>query len=197
MRGFRALVPVVVWNELRGTGIRRDFKANETLLVEGAPDTSLLVLQRGRVRVLNSTLLVAVRGSGDVLGEMSAQDGGTRSATVVAMESCVAFSLSRAAFKRVLERHKVGDQLGQYVVAKLRETVTEVSSRGTEARVRDVLERIARLAETDHPKPLTIPLSQSKLAESLGLSRNAVAKVLVQLCDQNYLASTNPICLAE
>ncbi|WP_434451044.1 Crp/Fnr family transcriptional regulator [Lentzea sp. E54] len=197
MRGFRALVPAVVWNELRSTGIRRDFKANETLLVEGAPDTSLLVMQRGRVRVLSSTLLVAVRGCGDVLGEMSAQDGGTRSATVIAMEPCVAFSLSRAAFKRVLERHKVGDKLGQYVVAKLRETVAEISSRGTEARVRDVVERIAQLAEIDHPEPRVIPLSQSKLAESLGLSRNAVAKALTQLCEQDFLASTNPIRLAE
>jgi CRP/FNR family transcriptional regulator, cyclic AMP receptor protein len=197
VRGFRALVPAEVWNELRGNGIRRDFKANETLLVEGAPDTSLLVLQRGRVRVLNSTLLVAVRGCGDVLGEMSAQDGGTRSATVVAMEPCVAFSLSREAFKRVLERHKVSDQLGQYVVAKLRETVVEVSSRGTEARVRDVIERIAQLAEPDHQEPRTIPLSQSKLAESLGLSRNAVAKALGQLCEQKFLVSTYPIRLAE
>jgi CRP/FNR family transcriptional regulator, cyclic AMP receptor protein len=191
------LVPAVVWNELRASGIRRDFKANETLLLEGAPDTSLLVLQRGRVRVLSSTLLVAVRASGDVLGEMSAQDGGTRSATVVAMEPCVAFSLSQAAFKRVLQRHGVDDRLGQYVVAKLRETVADVSSRGTETRVRELIERIALLADADHPEPRTIPLSQSKLAESLGLSRNAVAKALVQLCEQDFLESTYPIRLAE
>lgn len=192
-------MPTEVWHELLSTGIRRDYRANETLLIEGAPDTSLLVVQRGRVRVTNSGLLVAVRGAGDVLGEMSAQDGGRRSATVVALEPCVAYSLVPAAFNRVLDRHKVALRLSQYVVAKLRETVAapSISSSRAEARVRHVLARIAHLADPDHPDPRLIPISQSRLAEALGLSRNAVGKALAELRDQGMLASINPIRLAQ
>lgn len=191
-------MPRVVWHELLSTGIRRDYRANETLLIEGAPETTLLVMQRGRVRVTNSGLLVAVRGGGDVLGEMSAQDGGRRSATVVALEPCVAYSLVPAAFNRVLERHKVVPRLSQYVVAKLRETVAapSISTGRAEVRVRDVLVRIADLVELDHSDPRLIPISQSRLAEALGLSRNAVAKALTELRDQGMLVSVNPIRLA-
>jgi CRP-like cAMP-binding protein len=191
------LVPTEVWHELVSIGIRRDYRANETLLIEGAPETSLLVLQRGRVRVTNSGLLVAVRGAGDVLGEMSAQDGGRRSATVVAMEPCVAYSLVAAAFNRVLERHGVASRLGRYVVAKLRETVAapSISTGRAEMKVRDVVLRIASLVESDHPDPELIPISQSRLAEVLGLSRNAVAKALAELRSQGVLVSVNPIRL--
>lgn len=93
----------------------------------GERAASVVLLERGRVKVTYVTedgreTLLAVRGAGDVLGELAVLDEGPRSATVTALEPVVALVLSGAAFRAVL----TGDgRLGMAVLrildARLRE----------------------------------------------------------------------------
>jgi CRP-like cAMP-binding protein len=73
--------------EQSGTG--RVYARGETMLMEGAPDTDVLVLLDGFAKVragdaAGCSVLVDIRAAGDVVGELAAFDGRPRSATVVA-----------------------------------------------------------------------------------------------------------------
>ncbi|TWP49953.1 Crp/Fnr family transcriptional regulator [Lentzea tibetensis] len=199
MSGFRALVPVVVWHDLLRSAERADFKVNEKLLYEGAPGTFLLALQTGRVAVLSSARLIALRGPGDLLGEMAAQDGRARSATVTALEPCVAYKIHAAPFKRLLDRHHVGNVLNEYVLAKFRQSLAFAATRSERPlwRTADLFVRLVELADPQHPDPHLIPMSQALLARSFELSRRVVVQAVGELRERGLLSDTNPIRVAD
>jgi CRP-like cAMP-binding protein len=81
--------------------------AGQTLLQEGAPGDSLMILVDGHARVEREgrdgrSLVVAQRGPGEPVGELALLDGGPRSATVVAAEPMQVMVLPREAFLSVL-----------------------------------------------------------------------------------------------
>lgn len=198
MGGFRALVPAQFWYDLLQTAKRNDYKPHETLLSEGASGTQLPALQAGRVAVLSGGLLGALRGPGDLLGEMSAQDGGARSATVVALEDCVAYEIWAEPFRRLLIRHQVEDRFQAYLLGKFRQSLVLTATRAARPveRCADVFARVVELAG-DHPDPFLIPMSQTWLAQAFGLSRRVVVQAVGELRDRGVLSDTNPIRVAD
>src|SRR4051812_19339103 len=78
--------------ELHAVGRQRTYGPAVTVFHEGDDAGPVLVILRGRVKV--STIggggreaIVALRGPGDLIGELSAIDDGLRSATVTTLES--------------------------------------------------------------------------------------------------------------
>ena len=81
----------------------------------------------GRVKVSirrrSREVILAVLDPGSLLGEVSAIDGGSRSATVVALEPVEVDVTSFADFREFLDEHpRVAGELLQLVVARLRDT---------------------------------------------------------------------------
>jgi CRP-like cAMP-binding protein len=195
-----------VWRELVRSATRREFRPNESLLVQGAPGTSLLLLESGRVRVVREgrdgrgRVLVALRGPGDLLGELAGHGDRRRVASVLALEPCVAHSIAYEAFRRLLHRHSVEQHFDAYIVAKMDEFAersADLAGVRPLYRVADLFLQLVRLADPWHPEPLRIPLSQVAVAEALGLSRRAVAQIVADLRAQGVLADGDPVEVAD
>jgi CRP/FNR family cyclic AMP-dependent transcriptional regulator len=192
---FRELVPPRAWQELILSGLHRTYSAGETVLLQGAPATSVRLLTSGRVEVgcndeEGEYCLLALRGIGDVIGEMAAQIDGVRSATVTALEPCTAYSLSSNTFHAILARHGAREQLGRYITGKLQESgvsAIETVRLPPLQRLARLIVRLVDLADPGHPQPLRVPMSQVRMAESLGLSRSLIAQLVSELRSEGLL----------
>ena len=94
---------------LRALGRTRRFAVGAPLFHEREPGEAVLVLTAGRVKLSCVTeggreALLGIREPGDLIGEMSALDGGPRSATATALEPVEVIAVSREAFTGFLER---------------------------------------------------------------------------------------------
>lgn len=179
----------------------RDFAADDVLVRQGEEAHHLLVLLRGRARVVVTTetgreVLVAVRGPGDVIGELAVLDPAARSATVSALEDLTALVVSSDAFLGFLhDRPHVMLALLRALVRRLRESDRHL----VEGRTEDVRTRLARQllqlgarygTPSDNGIDLDVPLTQEQLASWIGTSREAVAMALRELRESGAVATS-------
>lgn len=185
---------------LTAIGRRRRWPPGGTLFTEGERSTSVVVVLDGRAKVFSLTeqgeeIVLAVRGTGALLGELSALDGAPRAASVAAMETLDGLVVPVAGFVGFLRSHPdAAVALIQMVVGRLR----DADRKRVEFGAFDILGRVARrlveLAErfgepTRDGIRITVPLSQDELAGWVGGSREAVSKALRSLRDRGYLAT--------
>lgn len=80
--------------------------AGQVLMSEGSPSGSLYVILEGEFEILkragNQDVLLAVRGAGEVMGEMSLLDQTPRSATVRALLPSLVLEIDQEAFRRLV-----------------------------------------------------------------------------------------------
>jgi CRP-like cAMP-binding protein len=177
-------------------GFSRTFNKGEPIFVLGAPATSVLLLTSGRVEVGCRTedgdyRLIALRGAGDVIGEVAFEVGGVRTADVFALEPCTAFAVPSGTFERVLVDHGVHREVGRYVAAKLQragQDSVDMLSQPPLRRIARLMVQLAELADPGHD-PRLIPLSQTRLGQVLGLSRSLVANLVAQLRQEGTLSA--------
>jgi CRP-like cAMP-binding protein len=178
--------------ELTAAGRPRAYPARVTIFHEGDEAGPVVVLTAGRVKVgtiggMGREAIVAVRGAGDLLGELSAIDGGPRSATVTTLEPVEALLVPGSAFASLLERHpRIALVLLRMVAARLR----YADAQQTQFATHDVVGRVARRlveigerfgADEDGRVEIVLPLTQEELAAWTGASREAVSKALLLL----------------
>lgn len=94
-------------DDLRRRGIVRMFDRGQALMHEGQVPGRVLLLRAGRVKVYSMTaggkeVVLAWRGPGDLIGELSALDGEPRSASIVAAEDVEAVVLTSEEFRGFL-----------------------------------------------------------------------------------------------
>ena len=178
----------------------RRWPAGASLFLEGERSSTVVVLVSGRVKVFSLTedgeeILLAVRGPGALLGELSAVDGAARSASVAALEPVVALAMPTGAFLDFLRTHAAAAVvLLQLVVERLRDADrkrVEFAAYDTSARVAQRLVELAeRFGEPDAGGTrITVALSQDELAGWVGASREAVAKALRGLRERGHLTT--------
>lgn len=182
-RGFRGLLGEQRWQALIGSGVARSHRPGAYLLRQAERGGYLFALTGGRVKVLaggadGSQALLSLRGSGDLVGEMAAQPGARRTATVQALDRCTACYLPRAEFGRFLRDHDAHGPFSDYLVSKLSETVSHQVRQvqfGPRQRVARLLFETFSLADPQHCDRRKIPFSQESLAQALGMARSTVA----------------------
>lgn len=178
----------------------RRWPAGASLFLEGERSATVVVVVSGRVKVFSLTeqgeeIVLAVRGPGALLGELSAVDGAPRGASVAALEPVVALVLPVAAFLEFLRDHAAAAiVLLQMIVDRLRDSDrkrVEFAAYDTAARVaRRLVELAERFGEPDaHGVRITVALSQDELAGWVGASREAVAKALRALRERGHLTT--------
>lgn len=178
----------------------RRWPAGATLFLEGEQPSSVVVVAAGLVKVFQLTeegeeVLLAVRGPGALLGELSAIDGQPLSASVAALEPVVAHVLHVDAFREFLATHApVAVALLHLVANRLRDADrkrAEFAAYDTQARVAQrIVELAERFGEPDrHGTRITVALSQDELAGWVGASREAVAKALRTLRERGHLTT--------
>lgn len=173
---------------LQDRATARSWPAGATLFREGEAADHVLILTSGLVKAVavsedGQTTTLALRGAGEVLGELAAVDGGTRSASVVAIEPVEALSVPAGAFREFL-REQPGAALA--LLAGITERLRDASRRQAEFGTLDATVRVARiLAELGdtYGEPVEDGLrvelvSQDELASLCGASREAVARAL-------------------
>ncbi|SRR6266851_587499 len=126
LQGLGAELPHEAWTALLRAGVPRSFEAGQLLVRQGDPGTYVLALTAGRVKVIRlepdgSELLLAVRGRGDVIGLISVMDGGGRSASVIAIDRCLAYMLPAERFRRVISESGLHDRVLRHILARNRE----------------------------------------------------------------------------
>jgi CRP/FNR family transcriptional regulator, cyclic AMP receptor protein len=175
--------------ELHAAGRRRSYGAAVTIVHEGDDAGPVVVLLQGRAKVSTAgaagrEAIIAVRGPGDLIGELSAIDGGPRSATVTTLEPVDVLLLRGSAFAALLERRpRIALVILRMVAGRLRDADTGQAQLGTHDVVGRVSQRVVELAERfgeheDGRIEIALPLSQEELAAWAGASREAVSKAL-------------------
>lgn len=186
---------------LFAAGARTKRPRGTILFAEGDSSDRVVVLLGGRVKVACSSMdghetVLAIRGEGDVLGELSALDGLPRSATATALEPVEILAVPVARFRRFLESHpRASFVLLQALSRRLRDADRKRLEFGAfDATVR-VAARLVELAErygrdADGVVHLRLPISQQELASWIGASREAVSKALGVLRRRGWIETS-------
>jgi CRP/FNR family transcriptional regulator, cyclic AMP receptor protein len=176
----------------------RDYQAGLRILHEGDPSMHVLLLHAGGVKVSSHTAeghetVLAVRGSGDIVGELAAIDERPRSATVSALTDVRALTVRWAAFHAfVAERPRVATTLLRVVADRVRESDRRrVDLRWLDARARiarELFDLVGRFGVSeDQSIVLALPISQREIAGLAGSSRETGAKAFRYLRQQGVV----------
>ncbi|MBP2707545.1 Crp/Fnr family transcriptional regulator [Microbispora sp. RL4-1S] len=182
--------------DLRAVGRTRRWERGETVMSEDDSADWVLVLTSGRVKVSSHTaggseVVLAVRGPGALLGDMSALDGHPRSGTVTALEPIEGLVVHD--FTGYLSEHgRVGVLLMRLIIGRLRDADRKRVEYGAFDTTGRVATRLVELAErygeqTSEGVRVALPLSQDELAGWTGASREAVSKALRSLRDRGLI----------
>lgn len=190
-------------------GVRRSFARDELLLHEGDPTDHVFVLTSGWVRIFSSTsdgheVLLALRGPGDVIGDLAALHGWTRTASVRTLEKVTAIQLLSTRFVSYLHsRPAIAIAMVKQMATRLREAENARVDFATLDATKRVAKFVLGLAE-DHGVPedgglvLRMPLTQQDIANRVGASRRAVARAMSLLRERHIVVtSRNLIKVAQ
>ncbi|WP_412520328.1 Crp/Fnr family transcriptional regulator [Actinomadura madurae] len=174
------------WELLVAAGAERRFGAGDVLLRQGDPATHVLLLTAGRVKALmtlpdGQVLLLAVRGPGELLGEIAVLGGGDRSATVIAVDPCVTSALPADRFRALLHSAGAADELLRRAMRRLREGEAWRAETAALPAGPRVVRALLRLAVPRGGEPLGVGLGQQEIGQAVGLSRGVVAAELARL----------------
>lgn len=174
---------------IRSAGVQASYPAGTVLFHYGDEPTHVLVLLSGLVKLtLNSVdgreVMIELRGSGSVLGELGPIDSLPRSTTLTVVEDVEAIVVSTAVFRQLLlDRGTLSYAVLTMVAEKLRQS----TQRRLEAGVGDaharLCGRLVELAESAEMGPdgvieVKSPLTQQELADWIGVSRDAIVLAL-------------------
>lgn len=179
-------------------GRKRRYPRGTTLFTEGDTSDRVLLLTDGRVKISSFTdegreVVLAVRGPGDLVGDMSAIDRGPRLASAYALEDVEAAVVGVSDFLHFLESHpRASLALLQMFVARQRDADQkriEYLAQDTVGRVASRLVELADRygAEDAGSVKIDLPLSQEELAGWIGASREAVSKALQALRGRHWI----------
>lgn len=179
-------------------GNRRRFPRGTTLINEGDRSERMIIIVSGRTKVSYFTadgreVLLAIRGPGDLLGELAALDGEPFSATVTALEDVDALMMTVDQFRTVLAQEPdVALCLFKTMSRRQRDADRKRVEFAAYDSVGRVASRLVELAETFGEETLdglriTLPLTQEELAGWTGSSREAVAKALQSLRNKDLI----------
>ncbi len=174
---------------LEKAGRRRDYRRSSVLMREADRSDWVLILRTGRVKVAVDTasgteVVLAVRGPGALLGELSALDREPRSATVTALEPVSALLVPVSEFEAFLQGHgRVAYLLMRTVIGRLRDADRKRIEFGAHDTIGRVSARLVEMSErfgqpTADGLKIALPFSQDELAGWIGASREAVSKAL-------------------
>jgi CRP-like cAMP-binding protein len=169
---------------------------------EGDPPGRVFIIVEGWVRVVATSAdgresLLAVRGPGDLVGELAALRGANRAASVRSMTAVDAVRFSADELAGVIQRLPA---VGEAIMADLAERVVDAGHQliareveRTEERLVGLLRRLlgvaGRGATASAAVALELPLSQEDLGDLIGASRESVARALCRLRAAGVLAT--------
>lgn len=186
--------------------VQRTWERGAVLFREGDTSDWVVLLRSGRIKASchtagGSEVVLAVRGPGALLGELSAVDSEPRSATLQALEPVEALVMPLKSFEAFLLAHaRVTYQLMRLLAQRLRDADRKRIEFGAQDTTGRVAARLVELAERfgerepDGSLRIGLPLSQDELAGWVGASREGVSKALGVLRSCGWIR-TSRLCV--
>jgi CRP/FNR family transcriptional regulator, cyclic AMP receptor protein len=174
---------------LMGLIRRRSARKSQQILRAGAAGDDVVVVLDGHVKLVaygadRREVVLAIRGPGELIGEMAALAGQRRTATVVAVDDVEVGYLGADELKGFLAEHPdVALVLIRMLVRRLSEADRDRVDLATQDSVGMVAKRLVELA-TEHGKPvdegtlIEFSLTQDELASWTGATRETVSRAL-------------------
>ncbi len=187
---FLESLSVLERDALLAAGHRRRWVAGEVLFREGDTAESALVIVTGLVKIhkrghSGDELILALCGPGDLLGEVTAVQGATRSADVAALQDVEALVVAHADLRRLFAQHPhIALVLLELVLRRLRladERRLEFATAESLPRVTSRLLELAQRFGVDSQEGALVvemPISQEELASWAAASRESTARAL-------------------
>lgn len=185
---------------LQTQGTVRVLPAHTAVMHEGDPTRHVLILLSGWVRVYSSSedgqvVLFALRGPGDVIGDLAALQNWTRTATVETMQPIRFLQLLTDDFVSCLEgRPSVALGLLRQMSVRLRDAEKarmDFVTLDVARRVALVLLRLAEDYGRLQPEGIVVrtPLTQQDIADRIGASRRAVSRAMTTLRERGIVTT--------
>jgi CRP-like cAMP-binding protein len=173
----------------------RRFAAGQVLFTEGEPSAHLYVVRSGRVRILvqsvhGDQMTLAVLGPGNTIGELSMIDGQFRSASAEAISSAEVVTLPAREVRTALRSDPV---LLMAAAVGLAATVRRLTGSTADLVFLDLPRRLAKLLlaeareEAAGRHRVDPGMSQSALADRLGVTRQTLNRALVGLTHRGWI----------
>jgi CRP/FNR family cyclic AMP-dependent transcriptional regulator len=164
------------------------------MLRQGEPATHVLALTSGRVKVsrtsrAGSVLVLAVRGPGEILGDVAVLGAAGRSATVTAVDRCDVRLILADRFLLLVRSLGLEAELIRHAMTRIREGEEwRAELAGLPAGPR-LAQALLRLALPSPGGPVDVSLDQVELGYATGLARSTVAAELARLRDLGFIAT--------
>lgn len=178
----------------------QSYAARDAIVTQGEPARALFSIVRGRLKVVSCgpdgrDTVLGIMSEGEVFGEVALIDGGTRSATVTAIEPCELLVIDRDPFLALLQD---SPDISVKLMVVLAQRLRRLSQRSEDAAFLDVPSRLARslldLAsrfgerrERSSDISIGIKLSQQELGDLIGATRESINKHLSEWTRLGYL----------
>ncbi|MGI8335221.1 Crp/Fnr family transcriptional regulator [Actinomadura scrupuli] len=155
----------------------------------------MLALIAGRVKVLRtspdgSVVVLAVRGPGELLGDISVLGGDDRSATVIALDPCEVRLIPAEHFLYLVRSQGWETQFLRHAMSRIREGEAWRAELATLPAGPRLARTLLRLAAPRPARSADVGLNQTELGQAAGLSRSTVAAELARLREQGIIATT-------
>jgi len=185
--GFWGLLSAADRALLGAAGRPSVFAPGATMCVQGEPATHLFILISGWVKVVSVTregqeTVLALRGNGDVVGELAGELTGYRTATMYAIGRVRSLVVPHDRFSAFLDDHPGAARAYRRTIterwsdtaASLREHATTT---GAQRLARLLIDLAGRHGVADgHQVVIALPLSQEELASLVCASRATVTR---------------------
>jgi CRP/FNR family transcriptional regulator, cyclic AMP receptor protein len=185
---------------LLGTVRRKTIKRGTEILRAGAAGDEVVLVLSGRVRLVafgadRREVVLAVRGPGELIGEMAALGAGRRTATGVAVDDVEAGFLHAHELASFLHDHPdAAIVLIRTLVRRLAEATRDVVDLATRDSVGRVARRLVELS-SEHGvvaaggTRIELSLSQDELARWTGATRETVSRALRLMRQLGWVAT--------
>jgi CRP-like cAMP-binding protein len=185
-----------LWSQLCQLAPVRVRPARSVLLRQGDPGTHVILLVSGSTLITltgsyGERTLLAVRGSGELLGELAVLDSQPRTASVIAAEDCRVHVIPAPDFLAFVKRHDLQAALLRHAIARVREAETvrlEMATSAVPVRLASALGRLLQAASVGGAEYL-VRLTQLELSQLIGASRNAVGTALKPWRERGWLVT--------
>jgi CRP-like cAMP-binding protein len=187
--GFWALLTAREQGLLAAAGRTSVFSPGATVCVQGEPATHVFVLVSGWVKVVSVTsdgqqAVLALRGDGDVVGELAGEVTGYRTATIYAVGQVRSLIVAHDRFSAFLDANPPAARAYRHMLTRRwSEAAESLQSRSTATGAQRLARLLLELAERhgrgdDRRVVITVPLSQQELASLASTSRATVTRAL-------------------
>jgi CRP/FNR family transcriptional regulator, cyclic AMP receptor protein len=178
----------------------RSFRPAQAIFRQGDRARSLFVIDRGRVKLFNSSgtgqeRLIAVLGPGEVFGELEVMSDESRVMSARAMDEVEVFAMDRHLLQAVLKtRPAFTRRLLELFARRLRRADQATQDLIFFDAATRLARRLGELAR-DHGRPgpqgqavlIDIPLTQKEVAQMIGVNRASVNRLIRSLVERGII----------